>query len=164
MYFTSAKLLVPCILQYASQILLSRLCPYRKNSVMCKSTSTRRTATRGPTGCLIWQAVIFLYYVYSVQNIEQFRPLRIPLVVVWTRAAHTHTDNNDRCPVPRKVGQSRSRIIFGTARFESWHGHNLAYALLVFIISCRHMYISDADWATVTSFQFSILMLFYTVW
>jgi hypothetical protein len=38
------------------------------------------------------------------------------------------------------LGHPRSRIIFGNARFESRHGLNMAYALIVFLISCRHMY------------------------
>ena len=154
----SAKLLVHFIPQFASQTLYSRLCPWSSSDVMCMLKSTLLTATRGPTGCLIRPLITFLKYKNSLKNVEQFRPLRVPRTVVVTGSAHIYTDNNDRGPVPRKVGHPRYRIIYGTARFESRHGNNLAYVLIVFLSSSRHMFISYVDWATTASFQFSILV------
>lgn len=87
-------------------------------------------------------AVTFIKLHAFLKTVAQIRPSRIPLIVAVSCTARTHTDNNGRGPVSRKVGHPRSRIIFGSMRFESRHDTiwpKLSYFYSVLLCICSNL-------------------------
>jgi hypothetical protein len=60
--------------------------------------------TRSPPGCIMWPAATFVNHVYTIKITQKCMQLGIPLIVIFSLAAHKPADNNRCGPLPKNIG------------------------------------------------------------